>query len=111
MCHGKQKELEILKPKVTNLKQIDQVSTKLRYVIKEDMKPTPWPYHPSDVNSTCIPHYLERFLTGLLTGDPDVKSLSHRVSTLVQSFSQDMLCHTVNTSHQSIYCFLMQSKH
>ncbi len=95
-----QKELEIWKSKVTNLKQIDQVSTKLRYVIKEDMKPTPWPYHPSDVNSTCIPHYLERFLTGLLTGDPDVKSRSHRVSTLVQSFSQDMIYAVSHGQHK-----------
>ncbi len=95
-----QKELEIWKSKVTNLKQIDQVSTKLRYVIKEDIKPTTWPYHPSDVNSTCIPHYLERFLTGLLTGDPDVKSRSHRVSTLVQSFSQDMIYAVSHGQHK-----------
>ena len=86
------RELEIWKAKVTDPnKIIDQASAKIRSAIKEDMGPTPWPYHPSDVNSLSIPHQLERFLTGLLTGDPEAKNQANRVSTLVQSFSQDMI--------------------
>ena len=83
------------KAKVTNFnKIIDQISSQIRSVIKQDMVPTPWPYHPSDVNNGthyAIPNQLERFLVGLLTGDPDAKSQTHRVTTLVQSFSQDII--------------------
>ena len=98
------KELGIWKTKVTDLMKItDQVSSAIRSAVKEDKEPTP--FHPSDVTSTDwpIPYQLERFLIGLLTGDPDVKCPSHRVSTLVQSFGQDLV-YVGNKSHPSI-CF------
>ena len=85
------RELEIWKAKVTDFnKIIDQTSSQIR---SADMAPTPWPYHPSDVNSSAIPNQLERLLVGLLTGDPDCgKSAAHRrVTTLVQSFGQDII--------------------
>lgn len=88
------RELEIWKSKVTDLNKVsDQVSSRLRSAIKESMAPTPFPFHPSDVISThlSIPHQLERFLIGLLTGDPGANNLSDRVSTLIQSFSQDLI--------------------
>ena len=54
------------------------------------MAPTPRPYHLSD--SSAIPNQLERLLLGLLTGDRDCgKSAAHRVTTLVQSFGQDII--------------------
>ena len=88
------KELGIWKTKVTDLMKITaQVSSAIRSAVKEDKEPTPFPFHPSNVTSTDwpIPYELERFLIGLLTGDPDVKCPSHRVSTLVQSFGQDLV--------------------
>ena len=90
---GLRRELEIWKAKVTDFNMIiDQTSSQIRSAIKKDMAPTPWPYHPSDVNSSVIPNQLERLLVGLLTGDPDCgKSGAHRVTTLVQSFSQDII--------------------
>ena len=90
---GLRRELEIWKAKVTDFnKIIDQTSSQIRSAIKEDMAPTPWPYHPSDVNSSAIPNQLERLLVGLLTGDPDCgNSAAHRVTTLVQSFGQDII--------------------
>ena len=49
---GLRRELEIWKAKVTDFnKIIVQTSSQIRSAIKEDMAPTPWPYHPSDVNS------------------------------------------------------------
>ena len=88
------RELGIWKTEVTNLNKItDQVSPNIRSAIKESMPQTPFPFHPSDVSRThmCIPHHLESFLIGLITGDPDAKTLSNRVSTLIQSFSQDLI--------------------
>ena len=94
------RELELLKTKSKNVnKIIDQASSHIRSAIKQDMTPTPWPYHPSDVNEysafISIPNQLQRFLIGLLTGDLDTKPLSHRVTTLVQSFSQDIILYAV----------------
>ena len=90
---GLRRELEIWKAKVTDFnKIIDQTSSQIRSAIKEDMAPTPWTFHPSDVNSSAIPNQLERLLVGLLTGDPDCgKSAAHRVTTLAQSFGQDII--------------------
>ena len=67
-------------------KIIDQTSSRIRSAIKSNITPSPWPYHPSDV-SRCdaIPKELEQFLVGLLTSNPDTKSQTNRVSTLVQS--------------------------
>ena len=39
----------------------------------------------------AIPKERERFFVGLLTGNPDKKSQTNKVSILVQSFSQDMM--------------------
>lgn len=89
------RELRVWTSKVTNSnKIIDQSSRQIRSAIKKDMTSTPWLYHPSDVNNGArisIPNQLERFLLGLLTRDPDTKSQSQRVTTLVQSFSQDVI--------------------
>jgi len=66
-----QKELRVLKDNskdVTTL--IDQASLHIRSCIRQDMKPTPWPVHPSDIKECshiAIPSPLERFLVGLLT--------------------------------------------
>ena len=79
---GLRRELEIWKAKVTNFNKI--IDQQIRSAIKEDMAPTPWPYHPSDVNSSAIPNQLERLLVGLLTGDPD---WGHTGSPLLSSLS------------------------
>ena len=65
-------ELEIWQKKaIDRIKIIDQASSKIRSEIKENTKPSPWPFHPSDsADSLGIPYHLERFLVGLLTGDP-----------------------------------------
>ena len=39
----------------------------------------------------AISNQLERFLIGLLTGDPSTMNKSHRTAILVESFSQDMI--------------------
>ena len=89
------RELETWKAKETDLNKIvDQASLNGRLAIKEGTKPTCWPYHTSDASSDVnlsIPPQLERFLIGLLTGDPKVKSPAHRISTLVQLISQDII--------------------
>ena len=85
------REIEIWKSQTID-KIIGQTSSLILSAIKSNITPSPWPYHPSDV-SRCdpIPKELERFLVGLLTGNPDKKSQTNKVSTLVQSFSQDMM--------------------
>ena len=86
------RELKMWKASLNNFnKIIDQASSQIRSAIKQEKTPTPWPYHPSDSAHYSIPHQLERFLVGLLTGDPDTEFPSHRVTTLVQSFSQDVI--------------------
>ena len=61
-------ELGIWKAKVTVNKIIDQTSSQIQSAIKQDKRLTPWPYHPSDVNSAyfSIRPPLEHFLVGLL---------------------------------------------
>ena len=51
-------ELEIWKTNVgENNRIIDQASLKIRSAIKEDMKPTPLPFYPSDATTNLsIPH-------------------------------------------------------
>lgn len=89
------KELSVWKSKSSHInKIIDQASSHIRSAIKEEAAPTPWPIHPYDI-ANCgfisIPSHLERFLVGLLTGDPDTKTQSQKTATLVQSFSQDII--------------------
>ena len=90
-----QRELRVWKTKSNDVNVlIDQTSSLIRSAIQQDMKPTPWPYHPSDVKNAghiSIPNHLKRFLFGIITGDPDNKNQTQRVTTLVQSFSQDMI--------------------
>ena len=67
------------------------------------MTPTPWPYHPSDVKNAghiSIPNHLERFLAGIIIGDPDSKNQTQRVTTQVQSFSQDMIYAVTRGQHK-----------
>ena len=88
------KELEILKSKSTDVKQvIDQCSAYIRRAILDTKWKTPWPIHPCDLNGEPfpVPEYLSRLLMGLLTSDPDIINPSHRVMTLVGSFSQDII--------------------
>ena len=89
-----ERELKTWKDKSTNiLKIIDQSSSFLRETIKDEKKTTIWPYHPSDVEkeSFTAPEYLRRFLIGLLTGDPEQKHPSRRVTMLTESFRQDVV--------------------
>ena len=48
------RRLEFWKAKVNDLhKIIDQASSRIRSAIKENTGPIPWPYHPSDVDSSA----------------------------------------------------------
>ena len=88
-------ELKTWKGKSTDInKIIDQTSSHIRSVIRQDMKPTPWPVQPSDVSDGSqidLPNELERLLVGLLTGDTEIKNQSQRINTLVQFISQDLI--------------------
>ena len=91
------RELAIRKGKMTDLDKtvdqtVDQTASQIQTSIKhlQATTPTPWPCHPADMEKVSIPAQLERFLVGLLTGDPDNSYQTHRVTTLVSSFSQDM---------------------
>ena len=67
------------------------------------MTVTPWPFHPSDVKDSAqipIPDQLERLLVGLLTGNPDIKTQTQRVTALVQSFSQDIIYAVTGGQHK-----------
>ena len=88
------RELELWKAKSTDVNRIiDQTSSLIRQAIKKDMVSTPWPYHPSDIAThSTIPNELQRFLVGLLTGNPtSTANTSQRTDILVESFSQDMI--------------------
>lgn len=97
-------ELEVWKTNSADAnKVIDQASVRIRDAIKRSMTPTPWPYHPSDVDGSdniAIPSILERFLGGLLSGDHETKSQSCRVRGLVHSFSQDMIYAVTRGQHK-----------
>jgi len=86
-----QRELRVCKTKSTDVNIIiDQTSSLILSAIQQDMAPTPWPYHPSDVKNAghiSIPNHLELFLAGIITGDPDNKNQTQKVTTQVQSFS------------------------
>ena len=67
------------------------------------MTPTPWPYHPSDVKNCghiSIPNHLERFLFDIISADPDNKNQPQTVTTLVQSFSQDITYAVTRGQHK-----------
>ena len=97
------KELAIWKVKLTDANKItDQASLQIREAIRRDMKPTPWPCHPSDLsNAVNMPTQLHRFLIGLLTGNPENENPSDRVSNLVQSFGQDLIYAVTCGQHKS----------
>ena len=99
-----QRELRVWKAKSTNVNVlIDQTSSMIRSAIQQDMTPTPWPYHPSDVKNAghiFIPNHLKRFLVGVITGDPDNKNQTQRITTLVQSFSQDIIYAVTRGKHK-----------
>ena len=99
-----QRELRVWNSKSTDLNTIvDRASTVIRSDIQENMKSTAWPYHPSDVQNAghiSLPKHLERFIVGLLTGNPDNKNQTKRVTTLVQSFSQDMIYAVTAAKHK-----------
>ena len=64
-----QRELKVWRAKSTNFnKIIDQTSSHVRSIIKQEMTETPWPFHPSDVKDSgyiSIPDQLQRLLVGL----------------------------------------------
>ena len=72
---------------------MDQTTSKIPTAIKyfQDTTPTPWLCHSSNMDNFSIPVELEPSVVVLLTGYPDVNSETHRVITLVQSFSWDMM--------------------
>ena len=86
-------ELELWKSNSNLDNLIDLASNHLRSKIKDDVKETPWPCHPSDVDpqSYEVPDYLQRFFMGLLTGNATNQKPSQRVDRLTQSFSQDLV--------------------
>lgn len=69
------RELRVWKTKSTDVNIIiDQMSSLIRSAIQQDIPPTPWQYHPSDVKNAghiSIPNHLEQFLAGIITGHPD----------------------------------------
>jgi len=73
-----QRELNVWRTKSTNFnKIIDQATSQIRSVIRQEMTRTPWPFHPSDVNNSAyisITDQPQWLLVGLLTGNPDSKS-------------------------------------
>ena len=79
------------KSNVDNL--IDLASNHLRSKIRDDVKETPWPCYPSDIDpqSYEVSYYLQRFFMGLLTGNATNEKPSQRVDRLTQSFSQDLV--------------------
>ena len=98
------RDLRVWNAKSTNInKVIDQTSSHIRSVIRQDMTSTTWHIHPSDVNNNAyiiMPKQLERLLLGLLTGDPETDTQSHRIRTLVQSFSQDIIYAVICGQHK-----------
>ena len=53
-----QRELRVWKTKSTDVNIIiDQTSSLIRSAIQQDMAPTPWPYHPSDVKNAVTSPY------------------------------------------------------
>ena len=109
-----ERELKVWRAKSTNFNNlIDHTSSHIRIIIKEKMPSTSWPIHPSDVKGgghISIQEELEQLLVGLLTGNPDIKVKTQTVTTLVQSFSQDIICAVtwVSINHQNTSYFLMQ---
>lgn len=99
-----QRELKVWKSKSTNFeKLVDQASNVIRSDIREKLKSTPWPYHPSDIQDAghmILPNHLERFMVGLLTGDPDIKNVTQKTTTLVQSISQDIIYAVTCAKHK-----------
>ena len=104
------RELELWKAKSTDVnKIIDQTSSLIRQAIKKDMVSTPWPYHPSDIAThITIPNELQRFLVGLLTGDPtSTTNTSQKTDILVESFSQDMIYAVTHEQYKPPKHFLL----
>ena len=85
------RELALWKSKEATM-VIDKASSCIRSNIQNEQIPTPFPYHPSEIENSLfkIPQDLERFLLGLLTGDPE-QIPSNRVTNLITSFSQDVI--------------------
>lgn len=99
------RELNIWRAKSTNVnKIIDQTSSHIRTIIKQKMTVTPWPFHPSDVKDSgyiTLPDQLERLLIGLLTGNPETKTQTQKITALVQSFSQDIIYAVTGGQHKT----------
>ena len=65
--------------------RLDQTSSQIRSAIKEDMAPTPWPYHPSDVNSSAIPDQPEHLRVGYL---PTINAPATELNTVFEILNQ-----------------------
>lgn len=99
------RELNVWRAKSTNVnKIIDQTSSHIRSIIKQEMTVTPWPFHPSDVKDSgyiTLPDQLEWLLVGLLTGNPDTKTQTQKIAALVQSFNQDIIYAVTGGQHKT----------
>ena len=86
-----EKELELSKS--TTDKIIDQSSSHIRKAILSMKYNKPWPIHPSDssIDSFPVPDCLKRFLLGIIANDPELTGPSHRIKTLMDSFSHDII--------------------
>ncbi|KAK7143952.1 hypothetical protein R3I93_014956 [Phoxinus phoxinus] len=98
------RELNVWKAKSTNVNKIIDQTSHIRSIIKQDMTVTPWPFHPSDVKDSgyiTLPDQLEQLLVGLLTGNPDTKTQTQKITALVQSFSQDIIYAVTGGQHKT----------
>ena len=74
-----ERDINVWKTKSTNInKTTDRTSSHIRFAIRKDMKPTPWPYHPFDVHKECFKVLDHVFFVGLLTGETSVHDKGSR---------------------------------
>ena len=64
----------------------------MRSLTRKDIIPTSRPYHPVDVDKdVVVPDYLQPFILGFFTDDPENEKPSNRVVMRMQSFGQDFI--------------------
>lgn len=92
-------EIETLKLKTNDMQSVvDQCALYIRRSVLDAKWNSSWPIHPSDLTADHfqVPDCLNRFLKGVLAGDPGINSSSQRLETLVKSFSQDIIYATTS---------------
>lgn len=103
-------ELKIRRAKSSDIKTIiQQASCYVRTSIQECCLPSPWPYHPSDLENKSInlPCLLQQLLSGILTGEPEKENPSQRVKLLIQSLGQDIIYATTRGKQKPPKHFLL----